>query len=381
LLVIAAAWMVCAGSPAGAQEPKEEGGTQAYASDPSTHVTFSQKTTVLKRGTFADADEENSLANYYVKDFFPRFTQSKFWSRNPPRSDLIRDLRNDLAMAAKGTDGQQVYESLSKLTLEHMHRMAKAEAKHYHPATRVNAMLMIGELNVPAAVPVLVETVQDAKQLDAVRVAAMVGLIRHANLDLVGISDPAMLLSVVAAMTAIAEKPVPEDDSADGRNWIRAQAAEVLGLLGSAGNNAAAAKALGTMVRDTKLPPAQRCRAAHALGRLSYDGAAIAAGPYLEALGGLAQQALTDEQKGSPNSRRLKGCLHDILAGIQGADDQHTGIGGLAKTAAEQAQRDGLLRVLVPVYESLNDVNLAPAVLATKVDDALQALSPLVKAR
>jgi hypothetical protein len=112
---------------------------------------------------------------------------------------------------------------------------------------------------------------------------------------------------------------------------------------------------------------------------LNYGGATLSGGPCLDALGGLARDALTAQQKGSLNQRGLKGHINDVLAGLRGADDQHSGVGALAKTAAEQTRRDGLLRVLDPLCDALDDVNLSDTDVATKVKEALSALAPLVK--
>jgi HEAT repeat protein len=392
-------WLALAGNLGIAQVAKKE----VFNGDERTSAFFPGKVTVLKRGTFDNPAEEQEFVDHYTKDFFPRWTLPEFWGRQPfrppptPSTDFIRDLCRDLKYAAEAATRlgtRQVYDRLNAITLENMLRLAKSKDKNYHPATRLNATLMIGELNVPEAIPALLGLAQDAKQSELVRVAAMVGLIRHANPDIhrgnpdavgisepatVQLSDPATIQAVTAAMVAIAEKPAPDPEKADGANWLRAQAAEVLGLLGLPGNNGSVVKALVAMLHDAQLPLAQRCRAAYALGQLNYGGATLSGGPCLDALGGLARDALTAQQKGSLNQRGLKGHINDVLAGLRGADDQHSGVGALAKTAAEQTRRDGLLRVLDPLCDALDDVNLSDTDVATKVKEALSALAPLVK--
>ena len=72
----------------------------------------------------------------------------------------------------------------------------------YHPAVRCNAMLAIGSLNeqeaevghshaVPlsASLPILLNAVKNADDSDAVRVVALVGLVRHCRDEI--LSDPA----------------------------------------------------------------------------------------------------------------------------------------------------------------------------------------------
>jgi len=396
---LGAGWLALALSVGLAQEVKAQAAPPVWKTDQRIMIQFPGRITVLKTGAFANPAEQQQFIDYYTKDFFPRWTLPESRGRQPYRpppastTDFIRDLNRDLKLAAApaAQAGQrQVYDYLSEITLENMSRMAKG--KLYHPATRLNATLMIGELNVPEAIPALLKLAADTQQSDVVRVAAMVGLVRHANPDIhpgdaVGISEPATIQlsepatvqAVTAAMVAIAGERAGDLDKVDGVNWLRGRAAEVLGLLGSTGNSGSAVKALGAMVHDAKLPIPQRCLAAYALGQLNYGGVTLAAGPYLDALGGLARDALTARQKGSLSGPRLKGSLQDVLAGVRGSDEQHTGIGPAAKTAAEQAVRDGLLRVLDPLCDLLDDVNLSNDTLKTKIDDALRALEPLLK--
>jgi HEAT repeat protein len=270
------------------------------------------------------------------------------------------------------TGQRQVYDRLNELVLENTIRLAKSQGKNYHPATRFNAALMIGELKAPEAVPALLDLVKNRNLPQAVRVAAMVGLIHHAGPSL-GINDAQMIREVTATMVAIAKTPVPGGEQAGGGNWLRGQAAEVLGLLGSVGENGAAAKALGKMVSEGNLPLAERCQAADALGQLDYNGASLPVAAYLKALKGLARDALKAESNTPPNARRLKSFLEDVLTAVRGAGGQQTGIGGLAKGADGQ-QRDKLVNVLRPLCQKLGDAKLPPEELGSMVDEAMKAL-------
>jgi len=353
---------------------------------------------ILTEGRFASPQEQATFIDWYTTDFFPRWTMRDFWARQPFKpppghsTDFVADLRRELKTAAAAAEkGQrEVYDCLTATTLKEMSRLAKSQGKRYHPATRLNATLMIGELNVPEAIPALLGLAGDAKMPEYVRVAAMVGLIRHANpgirnSDTLGVSEPATIQlsnpakieAATAALVAIAQQPAADVNHADGINWLRGQAAEVLGLLGSHGNNGSAVKALVIMLLDAQLPLAQRCRAAYALGRLNYDGVALPAGPCLNALGGLARDAANAYVTGSTSSRRLKGCVTDALAGLRGADDEHTGVGALAKTEAAQAQRQALLKLLAPLPDLIDkssEEDLRP-----KVKEFLDAVTPLIK--
>jgi hypothetical protein len=217
--------------------------------------------------------------------------------------------------------------------------------------------------------------------LDSVKVAAMVGLIRQAGQG--GISDPDMLKAVSDAMLAVAAMPVPDGDRADGVCWMRGQAAQVLGLLESPGRDNAVAAVLLKMVEDPALILSQRCLAARALGQLNYSGATLAAGPYLEALAGLANDALASEKQATPNRRRLKGNLQYILNGLSGASAQHQGISELVKAGPEQQLLDTLRdKALGQLLRQLDeDPKLSDEALGRLIDTARSSLEGVVKKR
>ena len=86
--------------------------------------------------------------------------------------------------------------------------MQKLAAGNYHPAVRVNAMLMIGDLNrveqpptpLPEALTVMIAAVQSDQLSDAVRATAMVGIKRHVA---AGISEEDARKTLTAAMLKI----------------------------------------------------------------------------------------------------------------------------------------------------------------------------------
>ena len=98
----------------------------------------------------------------------------------------------------------------------------------YHPAVRVNMMLLIGYLDqvepdvtgkgaVPlaAAIPEFLKAPEDPKQLDAVRVTALEGVLRHAEY---GMPAPNQKL-VVDAMQKLISTKAPGDMSPAGFAW------------------------------------------------------------------------------------------------------------------------------------------------------------------
>ncbi len=153
-----------------------------------------------------------------------------------------------------------------------------AAGNSYHPAVRVNAMLMIGELNrveqpptpLPEALDVMIAAVQSPKLSDAVRATALVGIKRHV---VAGISDEEVRKKLTAALLKVAADDLPAGATRDGREWILRQALEILGRSGSVGENNAVFTLLAKTLSDAKLPLKIRTAAAESLGRLNYSGA------------------------------------------------------------------------------------------------------------
>jgi HEAT repeat protein len=358
-----------------AQEADEEGAeAKNYRVIPAVNVSLPNKLSVLKAGVFANQAEEDRFAEYYKKNLFPRWTD---WEKIRPEQsskDLINVLRRDLDTASKAPE-QQVFQKLVELTLAVMPKLAKS--KDYHPATRYSAMLMVGEVNTPEAVPMLVDAIKSADQLEAVKAAALVGLIRHANPEtpgMSGITDAGEQKQVVDALLALVAQPIPEGPKGDGARWMRGQAAEALGLLGLPGPNGAVVDTLTKVCDDPALSIAQRCRAAQALGRLNCGGTAVNVGPSIDALGRLAYDVLSAEKE--PNHGRIKGNLQYVLAGLKDGK----GISEAAKQA-DQQRLEALRKILDPLSTTLNDPRLASDVLGSKIEDAKTALEGAVKKR
>jgi hypothetical protein len=249
-------------------------------------------------GKFAPGEQE-VFDRYYQKYALARWTEP---DKAASLASFREELGNDLLSPKTGA----VRDHLNALVLDFMKALA---AKNYYPAARHNAMLMIGELNaveperygdlpvpLPEALPVLVQALQDPKQMDVVKSAALVGILRHLELDAVKAPDDRA--GIRAAALAVVVTPRPPGRSADGHGWLRMRAAEVLGALGEVGAGGAVANALAGMVVEAASPFDTRCSAAEALGRLDYQGAAgLDALKLAAALGRLAVDACAAEAK------------------------------------------------------------------------------------
>jgi hypothetical protein len=237
---------------------------------------------ILRRGTFGPGDQP-LFDDFFQQFFLARWTWVKNIAANPSKKVpglpvWRKELRS--SYLGKRSEAAAVHDHLNALVLDFMSKLAAGS--NYHPAVRINAMLMIGELNsveqagttaavpLPDALKVLLAAVQSTKLPDSVRAAAMVGILRHA--------DPKVLdedgrKSLTAAMLRLVAEDPPTGPAAPGREWILAQAIEALGLLKSVGEDAAVHKAMLKTVGEAKLRLCTRCVAADSLGHLDYSGA------------------------------------------------------------------------------------------------------------
>jgi uncharacterized protein (UPF0147 family) len=185
---------------------------------------------------------------------------------------------------------QRMRDYVIRLTAQTMTSIVR---ENYHPAARYNAMLLIGMLNSSEAVTVgdakgppvplifalkfMLDELNNPQQLDAVRVAALIGIQRHVRIDrdlpdanrrLVRNNAETMIVDAMANL--LNAKEPPEGRTAAGHAWMQRQAAEVLGLLGSVGQGNRVVTTLEQVIEDDARPIALRCAAADALGQLSF---------------------------------------------------------------------------------------------------------------
>ncbi|MEE8450905.1 MAG: hypothetical protein V3R99_03290 [Thermoguttaceae bacterium] len=338
----------------------------------------SKVSAILRKGTFG-AGEQDMFDKYYETYALAR------WSDPKTRHLLTtfrRDLDRDLRTAKRGS----AYNHLRDLILT---RFTTTASQNYHRAVRVNAMLMIGELNeaepaklaenpVPHAAAlqtVLLPAIQAATQPDAVKVAAMAGIARHARLG------APMPPSVQTEMITLVTSETAPGPSADGRAWMRVQAARVLGAMGSLGTDGVVPNAIARMVADEPLRLAARCAAARALGELKYGGAGWrSAGVTVLSLRQLALDAC-DAEKDGVLRRRLASHLSSISTGLGGNpnDPTENGIGPLAGSGSGPQFVAGLTASLGALEALLIDESLDDLTLTERVGqeaDKIRALAP-----
>jgi hypothetical protein len=300
---------------------------------------------IIAAGNVTPAQKQ-MIQNYYKKFALPSWTIEASWTSLPDKRKQIRD---GLQRTAKTP---AIHDLINDILLETLPKMAVHP--DLHPSVRISAALMIGDLNavektatvpaeaLPGAVPVLLNIVQSpAKDMDSVKVAAMVGLGRHASMGLNAVAQP----EVAAAMVRLAATPVPKAPDAAGRIWMRAQAAEVLGSMGEAGPKGEAANALREVVADSSLPLSVRSVGARALGRLKYTAGSVDAQTLIDALNRLAKDALAAEvDRERIAARRIKSHLESVLGGLKAVASVAKTAGAKLAISSLQAQIDSVMK-------------------------------------
>lgn len=314
---------------------------------------------MLRAGRF-EAGQQATFDAYYTKFFLARWTDPKNVTNLP---GWRKDMRN--SHLGKKAGGAEVHDHLNKLVLDFMQKVASGP---YHPASQVNAMLMIGELNaveqpptpLPEALTIMTEAATDAKLSDAVRVAALVGIQRHVGAK---IADQEIRKKLIGSMLEIAKEELPDGAARAGREWLLAQAIETLGNLGAVGDGNAAFKAMGKTMADQKLRFSTRCIAAEAMGRLNYANATgINVAETAGAIGQFALDTCTEVSQSLKDGdyqvsrRRLKqGIASALIALVGDGAEDHKGIASLAKEPSQQKYVDDLKKAMAAASEYLDD--------------------------
>lgn len=356
--------------------PPAAGGYRELRVDEEQKRKRSDVMRMLRNGKF-ESGEQEIFDTYYKTYALPRWTQKQNYNSLP---DCCKDLGNELKTGKTGAP----HDRLVALAMEFFSSVAKADS--YPAVVRFNAMLMLGDLNIrdssvasqppvplPDALPVLLEALGDAQQIDAVRVAALIGIGRHASL---GIADAQVLnTQVLPAMVQLARTKVASGRSAEGHAWIRYLAIDVLAKLGMVGPQAAVAKVLAEIVAEEEAPPSVRAAAARALGALNYTGATgLNPSQVASVLGRLAADACRielerykEDEEALISRQHFKSQLHAVSIGLSGANEQRTGIAGMATPAPQKAFLDGVVERVQALYDLFDIRDLEEEALAERI--------------
>ena len=186
------------------------------------------------------------------------------------------------------TGAQEVRDRLNDLTLSYMWGLCGTKLGTFHPAVRYNAMLIIGDLNsrgaesignprpdepLLKALEVMRAELISKDQIDAVRVAALIGITRHADLDRHRpegrrIPDVALRNLIGDLLRLAADKETPANRTDQGHTWMRRQAVEALALLATTRPIGPVAELMDKIISDPEEPLSLRCTVAEAQGKM-----------------------------------------------------------------------------------------------------------------
>ena len=246
-----------------------------YAQLKTLRSAKSTKGGVLK-GTVPLATGGDEMKSYYTRYLFPAMTRTD-------HRDKLADLRNevitDLAQAKNPPARAAAYDVILRTS------KALAKSADYHPATRYNALLLLGQLNKTEAIDsrpplpdpsVLVNLIGPFRSENSppmLRYAAILGLLRHA--ELCGpLNCPASFKPRVRAglakilLPVIQDKQSPEGVDEQAHDWLRSRAVEVVGHLRLKGEPDVVGP-LAQLLVDEHEDLDLRCAAAEALGRMA----------------------------------------------------------------------------------------------------------------
>jgi hypothetical protein len=300
----------------------------------------------IQNGNFVPPATPQMLADYFQDYEFKLWTQKKNATKI---TSMRKELRTNCIRAKTGP----VHDRLNDVVLDVLGK--KLKNRKYSPVFLVNAMLAIGDLNategsnptpLPQALTVLLATLDDAQQLDAVKIEALNGIKRHV---VSGVKDPAVAKTVFNAVFKLASA----EEGEVGKTWIRAQAVEILGYLASPGdpNQNQIVKLLQSIIADKKATLKLRCTAAEALGQINLSSAAgLKADSLIAALTQFMKDGCDSELKKvkdkneAVSPRKMKTYLSVVVAGL-GDASKNVGVASL-KDAADAKKIAELLKIL-----------------------------------
>ena len=376
LLVVAASQLLVAQTDAQRRSFDEMPVTKAAGS---SSIRF--KVSNIARGAGAIPPADQTTFDAYFRDYeLARLTDLKSIAEyHTIREKLIRARLRAAGKTATGTSA--VYERINQLCLE---VCAKIVQGNYHPASKLNAMLILKGLNLseptqtagavpyPPTFDVILSALKDPDLPDGVKVVALEGLERHA---MAGLADDKKAAVIAVVLPMFTQAKPPNNRSPDGHRWIRQRAARVLGAIGSVGPNNEVLQALATVIGDANVHVKIRCTAARALGMLDYKGVQYdGVAKLAEDLFKTAMDAFDAEVDRLPSMNfavskpMVKWYFTTVYQGFYGLTADKNG--GLVALTGDGPQKDfvqGIAAGFEPLYSIFDDKDLSDDVLRAKV--------------
>ncbi len=283
---------------------------------------------LLGRETLDSPEREKRFDTFYKRGLFAGMTQLD------SVGELAQRRRDFLTQYLRRARDPAILRRVNGLALKAMAYLIRSN--DFHPAVRFNAILILGQLDripavevgvekrpptpLPEALPVLFRFFNAEKMPDAIKVGALLGILRHARYGVIDDRDGIHAAKLLALLRA--DTPPPDRDP-DAHVWMRRRAAEILGTMGQSGGNPQVVAALVALLGDRQTTLELRCTAASALGRLKVqsstntDPNVLAAGLAKLAFDvcELENEAITNRQE-LPSKRRVGYRLKAVAQGL-----------------------------------------------------------------
>ena len=236
-------------------------------------------------GTADFNGNKQTFTKYHTGYLFPLMTRtSKDALTKLPalRQGLLKSLAS-----ARSSEARQFL--LEGIILKEMPKIATNQGGNFHPAVRYNAMLIIGHLNAAEAVTVgankrpprpldqaldmMTAAIAAPDQIDAVRIAALVGILRYVKIEdqarfLTQTDDP-IRKKIQDAVTDVL-KPRPASRSVEGHIWMQRRAIEIAATLGMVPDSNGTKTVLAALTNESA-HVSLRCTAAWAIGKIKIE--------------------------------------------------------------------------------------------------------------
>ena len=262
----------------------------------------------MKFGTATLNDAAKKKIQLYYHRNFAYITQE---DGHGDAAKLRLGMLNEIRKLKKQSDHDylmtQMYTFCSKL-------IPHSDEGNYHPVVRFNCMALMAGLNrkelvtganaVPE-VPLsqartfMLKQLDDPNQIDVVRLAALRGLLRHAELSRIKSSSRAIPAGDQAKLFAYCSKTIseaaPEGRDAGAHVWFQRLCADILGAMGQPGADGAIAKLLDQTIQNKERDLSLRCSCSNALGRIKYAQPPIKADTAAGGMGWVAVASIRNE--------------------------------------------------------------------------------------
>ncbi len=175
-----------------------------------------------------------------VSGYFKVYIPAKMTDPNGVQNiSTVAQEAASLLVRAQRSSNQQVAQQITVLLFESMKGIAEG---NYHPAARINAILLLSRLDRQAAnpaaktppiplvrqvLPILLSLYQDANNVDGVRAAALHGIHRHVRFGFPDI-DQANNAAITQEMTALLTSAAPAGRDAKAHAYLQRFAVDIL---------------------------------------------------------------------------------------------------------------------------------------------------------